>query len=370
MKIRSSTKIAIGFTVLVAGSIYGYDYAMRKAIMSEHFTPAIPGNVNLVGINAGAGFKILVVNEMAQLVQASDKFQGAEAQDSGATEGAIKKHIPIREMLEVLKGNEKALGPFIMKVNERDENDGWPPIRIIWTAERLRKALDGDKAEEQKLVHDLNMNLDGTPLPTLVRSSLENGIIIDKPIPVKVAIGGKPTTVIGRFQEPYKPIMLQTVEKRYADKQVTIDTIRGYYADEANIVLSSKKQHEDIRNSIETHLSKKNALELAEYPQHILESAQVVVNESLIEKASYKTTDTNNGPVYDITIQLTDEGRRRLWQFSEDRIGTQIMLINNGVAIAAPRINHELAQGELTITQLKDKRLVEEVVDQINLHKK
>jgi len=370
MKIRSSTKIAIGFTIIVAGSIYGYEYAMRQAIMSEHFTPVVPGKVNLVGINAGAGFKILVVNEMAQLVQASEKFQGAETSDSGATEGAIKKHIPIREMLEVLKGNEKALGPFIMKVNDRDENDGWPPIRVIWKAEDLTKALHGDKALEKKLIHDLNINLDGTPLPTLVRTSLENGIIIDKPIPVKVTIEGKQTIKIGRFQEPYKPIMMQTIEKRYADKQVTIDTIRGYYGDEAKNILDHKSKPEDIRNSIETRLSKSNASELAEYPQHILESAQVVINDSLIDKASYRSTDTNNGPVYDITIELTDEGRKRLWQFSEDRIGTQIMLINNGVAIAAPRINHELAQGELTITQLKDKRLVEEVVDLINQHKK
>ncbi len=370
MKLRSSTKIAIGFTVIVAGSVYGYQYAMRQVIMGQHFAPIKPGTVNMVGINAGAGFKILVVNQMAQLVQASDKFGSTSSDDSGATEGSIKKHIPIREMLEVLKGNNKSLGSFIMKVNDRDENDSWPPVRVVWTAERLRKALDGDKVEEAKLVHDLNMNLDGKPLPGLIRSSMENGIIIDKPVPVMVEIAGKPTQVVGRFQEPYKPMMLQTVEKRYADKQVNIDTIRGYYGEEAKAALENPKSRENIRQSLETRLSKGNAQELANYPQHILESAQVVINDSLIDSASYRSVDTTNGKVYEITIQLTDEGRRRLWRFSEDRIGTQIMLIKDGIAFAAPKINHELAQGELTITQMQDERLVQDVVNALNRHKK
>jgi len=241
MKLRSSTKIALGFTVIAAGSIFGYQFAMRRAIMGEKFAPIVPGAINLVGINAGAGFKILVVNEMAQLVQASDSFHGSETQDEGATEGSIKKHIPIREMLEVLKGNNQKLGSFIMKVNDRDENDQWPPVRVVWTAERIKKALGGDKAEEAKLVHDLNMNLDGTPLPTLIRSSLENGIIVDYPVPVTVDIGGKPTKVVGRFQEPYKPVMMGTIEKRYADKQINEDTIRGYYAEEAKNILDNPK---------------------------------------------------------------------------------------------------------------------------------
>jgi hypothetical protein len=370
MKLRSSTKIAIGFTIIAAGSIYGYQYAMKLAIMGQHFDPIVPDAVNLVGIDTGAGFKIIVVNEMAQLVESSSAFHGSETEDEGATEGAIKKHIPIREMLNVLKGDEKALGSFIMKVNDRDENDQWPPVRIIWTAERLKKALDGDKIEEAALVRDLNMNLDGSPLPTLRQASLENGIIIDYPVAVNVNIRGKVRKVIGRVQEPYKPTLMSTVEKRYSDKQVNLDTIRGYYADEAKLALASTKKREDIRKAILSRLSPANAQELARSPEHILESAMVVVNDSLIDKASFRKVDSANGKTFDLTIELTDEGRRRLWQFSEDRIGTQILLIKDGVAFAAPRINHELAQGELTITQMKDERSVRDIVDAINNHKK
>ncbi|MDR3688851.1 MAG: hypothetical protein P4L46_05690 [Fimbriimonas sp.] len=370
MKLRSSTKIAIGFTLIAAGSIYGYQFAMKKAIMGEHFEPIVPDSVDLVGINAGTGFRIIVVNEMAQLVESSTAFHGSESEDSGATEGAIKKHIPIKEMLNVLKGDPHALGSFIMKVNDRDENDSWPPVRVVWTAERLQKALNGDKVEEAALVRDLNMNLDGTPLPTLRRASLENGIVIDYPVAVNVDIRGKVTKVVGRVQEPYKPMLVQTVEKKYEDKQVTEDTIRGYYAEEANKALTGKKGHEDIRKAIETRMSAENAKELARYPEHILDSAIVVVNGSLIQSASYRPVENSSGKTYDLTIELTDEGRRRLWQYSEDRVGTQIMLIKDGVAFAAPVINHELAQGELTITQMRDERSVKDIVDTINSHKK
>jgi len=369
MKFRSSTKIAIGFTIIAAGSIYGYQFAMKRAIMGMHFEPIIPGEVNLVGINAGAGFRIIVVNEMAQLVESSDAFHGNGTEDAGSTEGAIKKHIPIREMLGVLKGDEKSLGSFIMKVNDRDENDSWPPVRVIWSAERLKKALAGDKAEEAALVRDLNINLDGTPLSTLRQSSLENGIVVDYPVPVVVNIRGKATRVIGRVLEPYKPAMMQTIEKRYSDKQVNEDTIRGYYAEAAQQALANPKGREDVRKAIMNLLSPTNAADLAKYPEHILASAQVVVNDSLIESASYRSIDTTNGKSYELTIELTDEGRRRLWQFSEDRIGTQIMLIKDGVAFSAPKINHELAQGELTITQMRDERSVKDIVDLLN-HKK
>ena len=367
---RSSTKIAIGFVVIAGGSIYGYQFAMRQAIMSAKFPAIKPENVNLVGITTGTGFKIIVANQMAQLVQAQDAFHGVETDAGGSTEGAIKKRIPIREMLEVLKGNESALGPFIMKVNDRDEGDSWPPIRVEWTSERLKKALNGDKAEETKLVHDLNIELDGTPLSIINRNSMENGIIINYPVAVHVRLGGVDRILEGRFREPYKPALLQTIEKRLEDKQITNEMIAGYYAEGAKPILDGTTKKENVRESILARLSPQNAKQLAEYPEKVLASAQVVVNENHISGASYRNYDTTNGKTNDLTIEMTDEGRRRLWQFSEDRIGTQLMLIVNGIAIAAPKISHELAQGEITITQMSDETLVKEAVDALNKHKK
>jgi len=370
MKLRSSTKIAIGFVIIAGGSIYGYQYLMRNSIMSQKFATIVPGDVNLVGINAGAGFKIIVANQMAQLVQASDNFGGQESDTGGATEGAIKKRVPIREMLEVLKGNEKALGTFIMKVNDRDENDSWPPIRVVWTAERLKSAINGDKVEEAKLVHDLNMNLDGTPVQNLNRASMENGIIIDYPVTIHVHADQGPKSVTGRVEEPFKPDLLSSIEKKLTDKQVTNEMIAGYYAEAVQGIATGKTKKQDIAKAIMARLSPDNANELSTAPERILTSAQIVVNESHISSASYRKYDTTNGKMNDLTIEMTDEGRKRLWQFSEDRVGTQLMLVVDGIAIAAPRINHELSQGEITITQMADESLVKHAVDGLNKHKK
>ena len=142
--------------------------------------------------------------------------------------------------------------------------------------------------------------------------------------------------------------------------------IAGTYADEAKKILDGTNKKENVREAIMARISEENSRKLSEYPEKVLASAMVVVNDSHISSASYRNYDTTRGKTNDLTIEMTDEGRKRLWQFSEDRVGTQLMLIVNGIAIAAPRIVHELAQGELTITQMSDETLVKEAVDDLN----
>ncbi len=156
------------------------------------------------------------------------------------------------------------------------------------------------------------------------------------------------------------------VEQKLQEKQITNEMIAGYYVEECEGIASGQGKKQDIRSAILARLSPENARELAEAPQRILASASVVVNDSEISGASYNTYDTTDGKMSDLTIDMTDEGRRRLWQFSEDRVGTQIMLIVDGVPIAAPRISHALAGGQITITQMPDETLVKDTVDALN----
>ena len=100
-----------------------------------------------------------------------------------------------------------------------------------------------------------------------------------------------------------------------------------------------------------------------EIPRRLLASATVVLNERSITDASSRDYPSNDGKTLsDLTVNLTDEGRRRLWKFSKDRVGDQILLVADDVAIAAPRIEHELALSEFTVTQLRDKVLVDGAV--------
>lgn len=367
MKIRSSTKIGVGFAAIVLAGYFSYHYAMERAVANEHFNPPAPGRVNLVGIDTGSGFRVIVANQMAQLVQASGDFKSNESSSEGATEGAIKKRIPIREMLAVLRGDKSAVGPFVMTINEMSEND-LPPVAPQWSAEDIQSALDGDKNLVAKLRRDLNIELDGTPLRTLRISSMEQGIVVNIPVPVRIQLDGKPVDVVGRVRVAYKPRLMRATETRYADKaNLTKEIQAGTYAEEAAKVFKGSGK-EDVRKSLEALIDKKTTRKWAETAERILKGATVVVNDSHISDASSRQYDTTDGKRYDITLHMTDEGRRRLWKYSVNKVGTYLMLISDGIAIEAPKISHELAQGELTITQMRDAVLVRDAVKAINEH--
>lgn len=370
MKIRSSTQIAIGFVVVVAGGYFGSAFVSAQMIDHVHFNEVIPSAVNIVGVDAGAGYRVVVANQMAMLVETQGGFEGKESADGGSTEGAIKKRLPIREMLGTLRGETKAAGAFIMALNDMKEDDTWPPVRVVWRAEELQKALAGDAVLHAKLVSDLNMELNGKPLSQLRFTSLENGIIVDSPVPLFVPKNGSLSTVVGRVQEPYKPRMIRAVEAQYADKGNVNRTMQaGYYRVEAEKLIANPAAMENIKESLLNRISPKTATARAEAPDRVLKNAKVVINDSMITSANFRTYLTNDGKdMHDLTVTLNDEGRQRLWQYSKHRVGTQLLLCADGIAIAAPRIQHELAQGDLTLTQMADRVLVQSAVDMVNQH--
>jgi hypothetical protein len=360
-KIRSSTKIAVGFALLIALVWFGYQKVTDWMIMGQKFTPIIPGRVNIVGINLGAGYRVIVSNELAQLVETQGGFGSNESQDASegeGGEGSIKKRIPIREMLQSLQGDPKALGTFVMTMNDLSEND-LPPIRVIWSKDDLEKAFNGDSTLKAKLVRDLNMDLDGTPLPSLRIASLEDGIVLKIPVTVTVDIYGKPTPVTGDVLQAYQPRMMKAVQADYAtDPSATNEVKAGYYEEEAHKALKGVNR-DNIEQSIKNILDQ--AKSYADYPERILKSATVILNENYIDHAQYDTYTSSNGkPLHNLTIDLNDEGRRRLWQYSKNRVGETLLLVSEGVAIAAPRIQAPLMGGEIEITQMSDQTVLDD----------
>lgn len=364
-KVRSSTKIGLVAVVVAVGAYYGKGFVQDAMLRNEHFAPVAPGRVNLVGINPGAGYKIIIANDVAQLVVGQGGFQGDKGSgEGGPTDSAIKKRVPIRELLGVLRGDGSKLGPFVMKMNDLDKEDDWPPIHVDWNKADLEKAIGGDPTLKAKLEHDLNVHLDGTPVVPLNRNSLENGIFVHEPIELSVDIDGKPTLVKGETLEPYKPQLIRAVESKYQDKANVDNTmIAGYYAVEAKDALDHPARREDVAGSIRRLLSKETMESRLAIPRRLLDSAKVVLNERSITDASSREYQTNDGKTLcDLTMNLTDEGRRRLWKFTKDRVGDQILLIEDDIAIAAPRIEHELALSEFTVTQLRDRGLVDDTI--------
>ncbi len=158
---------------------------------------------------------------------------------------------------------------------------------------------------------------------------------------------------------------MRDVEAAYKDKpNVDRNVQAGYYATFAREVLDGSRIREDIRAALTEKISDDVARKRAQAPEKVLRTAKIVVNENHIVDAGYRPYNATNGErMFDLTVELTDEGRRRLWQFSKPRVGSQLLLTAGGIPIAAPRIGHELAQGELTITQMRDEGLVRDAVD-------
>ncbi|RYG42204.1 hypothetical protein EON79_19365 [bacterium] len=368
MALRKSTKIALGFALITAGSYGAYQVVTDRMIMGEKFSVLTPGRVNLVGIDPGAGYRIIVANSIAQLVETSGGFEGNDSGDGGATSGSIKKRVPMRELLKTLQGDTKATGDFIASMNDIKEDDTWPTTRVVWRAEDIQKAIDGDAKLKPKLEHDLNMRLDGFPLPTLNYDSLEDGIMIDTPVSVTVNLHGKPTQVTGRVQEPFRPRMIKAVEEAYKDQgDVTRAVQAGYYRQQAEKLVENPDSREKIAETLLARISPNVAKQRAEAPTRLLQYATIVVNDNLINGASYHSYDGPDGRKrHDIAIDLKEEGRRRLWQFSKKRVGTQLLLVTDGIPISAPRIQHELAQSQMSISRLDDEVLVREAVNMLN----
>ena len=367
-KMRSSTKIAIGFAATILVGYFGYQKITDLMIMGQVFPPIEPGKINIVGINAGAGYRVIVSNELAQLVVTQGGFQQGDMDDSSG-DGAIKKRIPLREMLQTLQGDSKAMGSFVMAMNDLSEND-LPPVRVLWTKPDLEAAFHGDSKLRAKLENDLNIKLDGTPLPTLRISSLENGIVMSIPVTVKVNLNGAPTPVTGQVLEPYQPKLLKAVQADYAQDPRANDTVKaGYYAQEAQTQLT-KGGKVNIEREIEEKMSDSEVQTLLEAPEKILNSAFIVLNDSFITDAKYNTYTSNDGkPMHDLTIDLNDEGRRRLWKYSKKRVGDQLLLVSDGIAIAAPRIQHPLMGGEITVTKMPDQTILDDFITTFNQSK-
>lgn len=364
---RSGTKIAIGFVAIAAGAYYGYQRVTEAMIMGKTFPKIVPGSVNLLGVHAGRGFRIVVQNQIATLVEgASGEFSAPDDSGNESETDSLtgRRRIPIREMLQSMQGDTKALGEFIMAMNDLRESQ-LPPVRVMWEADDVRKALDGDPALLAKLQTELGVTLDGSPLPQIRFSSIQNGIVIRSPVTVRMPEDAESPEATGYILEPYKPTFCKIVEDKYAEKpEVTNSMVLGTIRDEAQRLVDDPSARENVRKALEARLDPKRLQGFAAAPERVLHSAKIVINEdAIVDATSVERTSTNGVRFYDLKIDLTEEGRERLWQYSKHRVGSQLLLVVDGIAIGAPRIEHELSGGVVTITQLPDKVLVQDAVD-------
>ena len=360
IKLRSSTKVVASFFAIVVGGWFAYNKIEDVMIMGQTFPPIVPGRINIIAVNP-ANYRIIIANQVAKLVQTQGGFNANESDDEADENSTIKKIVSIKDMLAILQGDSEALGEFVMSMNDMSENE-LPPVRVTWTKDQIQKALAGDAVLSKKLVSDLNIQLDGMPLSGVRPPSIENGIVVEIPVTLDVPMNGKLTPVTGKVLEAFKPIIVKAVNTLVADKSnVDNAMIAGYYEQEAEKVLQGKSPKENIRKELQELIDSDAADKLTETPKQLLSTATVLVNDSMMADASYQAQSTaTRHPYYQLKIDLNDEGRRRLWKYSRQRVGAQLLLTSDGVAIAAARIAHPLSGGEITIDNLGDPTLLQD----------
>lgn len=369
MKLHKEHKIAIGFAVLAAGTFFGYQAYAAYAIDNVKFAPLRPGRVNLIGVDAGGGYRIIVSNQIAQLVQASDdEFEAPDF--TGSDSSNQKRRVPLREMLQALQGDEVALGKFLTGMNEELRTAEMPTHEVVWTGADVQKALDGDASLRSKLEKDLNMRLDGNPLDQIRMKSIQNGIVLKCLVPIEVIVEGEKRALHGEVSIPYRPRFIVDLEKRYQQQfDLTPQKVQGYYLELAAELEEAPNNRENIVDSLKARIDPKT-LQNRYTPKplrDLLAKATVLLNDSFMLDASFSEQPGPEGkPIFDVRINVSDEGRQRLWQFSRKHRQMQLLLVVDGIAIAAPKIRGELTQPQVTIRQIPDRGLVEDAVELIN----
>lgn len=365
-KIPPSVKIAIGAALVMGLGYGGWRAYSWQRLQNYELVQTTPGRVNLVAVRPDRGWRIIVSNSIAQLaeVQAGDDQMGRRDDNSDVSNA---RRLPMREFVQTMGGDEEALGYLIERVNDKDEGK-LPTREVRWKIDDIEKALNGDPTLKAKLEIDIQSQLDGRPSESLSPSALLNGIVIEVPVPIEVNVGGKMTTLNGIVREPYMSDIAERASREIGKKfNPTTDMIRGIYITEALKVVNGEIPQEDIARSLRSRYSKSHIADLAQKPQMVLQDAMVLVNDSHLTGATISTYPGPNRRTYaDITINLTDEGRMRLWKYSHDNPGFQLLLVVDGIAYAAPRITTPLMERTIQITRLSEPELAQAAADQIN----
>lgn len=362
-RFSASYKIAVGFVALALLAVYGSRYVNEYLLGREHFPKLTPGVVNVVGVNTDRGYGILVQNRTAKLAYGDKvKFGPEEGERSLEDSGAQRKFIPIKEMLRGLQGDIAGLSYLIQRLNDISD-DSLPADAPVWKLEDIEKALAGDPRLKPKLIQHLNVNLDGTPLDRVSINALYNGIVVDCPVPVEIDIGDERKTVVARVKQPYRPAFIAAVENQLRGKFANKEIIATEYSLAAAQLKEGRLVKEDVGSRL-LQLGRR-AKDLAEFPQQVLDSITPVINENHILGATYSGEDTTKGKRYTLALQLNEEGKKRLWQYTKDRVNSQLLVTVNGVAIAAPYIAHAISSGEIQVHGLEEESLLEELVDTI-----
>ena len=346
------------------------------------FSPPAPGSVSLMALSPKSGYRIKIIDQIARLTAAGNGSFQASSENLGLGGGSgndKQPSLPLNDLMGTLRGDPDSATRFVMSLNSltaeqmdnnaNDPEGGWPTVRIRWTADQIKQALGGNQALQKKLVNDLNMNLDGTPLAQVNYQSIESGIIVETPGTLKVVVNGKPLQIPVVVSRPYRPSMILSVMRdvdAHPSQNFSSDKRLGTYIQYAKATLAGKVQKENIAEALTKLIAPSGIEKYLSSAENVIDAATVVISNKQIKGASESVSSESGHPIYTLNLNLTPNGRLRLWKYSHFHHGNQLLLVSHGVAIAAPIIRTDLFSSQVTIGEMKDKNLVDDAIASIN----
>jgi hypothetical protein len=363
MRIRPSTKIAIGFVTILAVGFGGSRLYTQVRLSGVKLEPISSENFCLVAISEEARVKILAVNRMVQVVEASDDFKAGGSDSGGSDSGSIKARVPMKELLGILDGDSSGITGLLYKLSKKENSEEPSEEAPIWSPADAAKAIAGDSVLKAKLENDLGIGLDGKLRTKLNRIAFYHGIRLQVPVTFDVPnASGKPVT--GFNIMPFKSKAMSTLYKELESKFLDAEALDRYYAD--FVKKNEGVSKEDPSSLIKDIFEKGEAGEGYAKALNILKHSIVITNLKMVEKASFEEVKSEKETSYDLKIQLTDEGAARLWKFSAEHPNTKIIVVSKKIPIAAATVGTQLNSKELVIKQIADRTLIREAVELVN----
>lgn len=365
---------ALTFALVVFGLLgawFGGNWLYAEwAIGSMKFEPLEAGRVNLFGVEL-SGETIIVTNGTAMLIRGSGANEKGGATSSGDARGPA---IPIRALIGSLRGDREAVSELLESLNDIDTED-FPPPETVWEEDQLRAALNGDEKLLRKLEDQLATTLSGEPAERISLASLRSGITVRVRVPVRVpSESGGARTVEGAVRINYRT--------RFAEEVLNNPVVRDRFQPSESALFGVVKEvwsamarmpRQDVRGDLERLLSQASKERYARPVESLLSRTTILATERQIADADLQEYDdpVRDRSLFALQLTLTDEARYRLWKYTRGKGRLQLLFSVDGIAVAAPIVQHEMKYSVAEILNVSDEVDARKAVQVIKeLHEK
>ncbi|MEW5883715.1 MAG: hypothetical protein AB1725_05780 [Armatimonadota bacterium] len=351
--------------LVLLGAWFGGNWLYAEwAVGGMEFEPLEAGRVNLFGIEL-EGERIIVANGTAMLIRGA----GTNERDA-ATSGddARGPAVPIRALIGSLNGDEDALSELLESLNDIDPAS-FPPPDTVWEETQLRAALEGDEELLRRLEHQLGTTLDGEPAERISLANLRAGITVRVPVPVRVPSGGPEATGVVRVN--YRTRLAEEILNNRVIRDAFNPTEAALYGVVREVWAALEKgPRQDVRSDLERLLSQTGKERLARPVESLLARTTILATERQIVDADLREYDdpARDRSLFALRLTLTDDARYRLWKYTRGERGLQLLFAVDGVAVAAPIVQHEMKYSVAEILNVSDEVDARKAVQVIKEH--